>query len=99
MTDLGDDGRDAAEDGARHGEDEVVEKVAWPMPMAESTVHLFVQTGATHLGLACADAGVVVRLVQAEEDDHAQKAEDAEGGGEVKSPEKGGMDLGYCRRP
>ena len=99
MTDLGDDGRDTAEDCARHGKDEALEKIPWPMPMAESTVHLFVQTGATHLGLACADAGVVVRLVQAEEDYHTQKAEEAEGAGEVKSPEEGGMDLGYWRHP
>lgn len=88
------DGGNTAKERASEGEDDVVEDSPAPMPMGEAALHLFVQAGATHLGLARGDAGVVVGLVQAEEGHHADDAEEAEGGGEVKGPEEGRVDLG-----
>lgn len=98
MADLSHNSRDTAEDGPGHGKDEVVDKVGAPMPMGEAALHLVVQTGATHLGLARGDARVVVGFVQAEENHHADEAEEAEGAGKVKGPEEGGVDLGGGRQ-
>lgn len=98
MADLSHNSRDTAKDGPGHGKDKVIDKVGAPMPMGEAALHLVVQAGATHLGLARGDARVVVGFVQAEEDHHADEAEEAEGAGKVKGPEEGGVDLGGGRQ-